>query len=228
MVRRPFLYPFIFLTCFVSACNEMSKTTHPETLPLPQSVQEFQSPFEPYLNFFHAICLKSKGEVSFMQDRATEYQFSIASDQNLLDLGLPNIRKRTLLIPGGGAHISETQKVSVNQDQQTVLVTEEQFAKSDLVKSQCIIYTPFLKSIQPCVSLGFMINHSPVKNVRNIADNSHILTWQGHAHGIRLLISCEWRSKSKDASTPFYGIIFKASFLHKVKLATQIAGKSKK
>ena len=127
-----------------------------------------------------------------MTAKAENLNFQIASNEQLHSHGLGGLIKSTLVIPGGGAFISETQKILINSSSSEpfILIVENQYASKRLIKTECNIYAPKSKQLETCATLGYMLQRAPSHNARYTSQNSHFIEWNGEAEGKSMKIGC--------------------------------------
>ena len=158
---------------------------------------------------------------------ANELGYKDASDIQLASLKLEALRKSTLVIPGGGAFISETQSIMIGpkSTNNLVLVVEDQFAKKKHIKTECSIHDSKSKQLETCTTLGYMLKRAPTSNTRYTSQNSHFVEWEGKANRATVRISCSGATQAQ--ADKFAGTRIGAKYLH-VKRAGTLGAKLKR
>ena len=203
-----------FVTASTIACTQHSANKQTQQVPPPPSMMTGSNPKHSGLDTFYRLCLRSGDNSEDMISRASEMGFVAATDIQLASLGLAALRKTTLVIPGGGAFISETQQIMINpgQTEKLVLVVENQFAKKKHIKTECSIHASKSKHIETCATLGYMLERAPSHNTRYSQQNAHFIEWDGKADGSSMKVGCSGTTDDSDGK--YTGTRLSAKYLH--------------
>ena len=162
---------------------------------------------------FYRICLSENASEAKRYDLATLEGFSEASDKDLQSLGLSPIRKTVFEIPGGGARVSESQKLLFHDgDVGSLLSLEQHKEQKRLVSSSCKLYSADEDHLKMCETLGRVIGRAPDTNKKYKASNAHFINWHVSLNSKRVRISCE--NPGSSALPEFAGSILSVTYLN--------------
>ena len=179
----------VLLALCVSACTQQGSLdkNRQET-----GLQADMASANPHVERFHKICLAENASQAKRYDLASVQGFSDASDASLKAAGLLQLKKTVLEIPGGGAPVSETQKLMARSgDTGSVLALEQRLEKSRPVSTYCKLYAASENYLEMCEALGKVIGRAPDANKKYKTGNAHFINWHVSLHGKNTRISCE-------------------------------------
>ncbi len=204
---------FIFLV-LLAACTQHTEIEQTSSVPPPPSLVTAQSTEQPGLAAFYNLCLSGGSSATDMLARAKSSGYQNTTDGKLAELKQSSLRKTTLVIPGGGAFISETQEIMHSPDTKDpfLLVVEQQFANKRHIKTECNIFARQHEYLATCTALGYMLERAPSHNARYERKNAHFVEWSGQAAGKPLKINCSGDDGSDQSN--FVGTRLSAKYLH--------------
>jgi len=185
---------FLVSNLLISGCVATTATTPlPTTFSLPSDLEIHETQF---VSRFLQACIDPRKSTS-------NAGWTEASDNRLKEMGLGQLKRKVLEIPGGGAPVSEKQDVFVAEDG-TGLVLEyvviSSRGKSD--EHRCSVYADreFLPS---CTALGQALKRPPDRNTRYENTGAHFINWQATQENRDISIECATSPQS--VTLPYEG-----------------------
>ncbi len=146
----------------------------------------------PLANTFAGICLAGDGSQAW-HELAAKHGWIIADDALLAANGLQGLRRKILEVPGGGAHVSETQAVfiGVEADKVAALSLETSSSRDGGQSARCLVHFSKADHLALCASLGRLLGKAPDRNQRYTAHDAHFIGWDMHRDGRPVRIGCD-------------------------------------
>lgn len=159
---------------------------------------------------FSRVCLAGS-EADVWSDLATQQGWTVADDVLLQQNGLAALRRAVLAVPGGGAHVIETQTVMQSTADGTfaALSIESQRSRDGGHVERCTIHAQAGDLLAVCASLGNSLARAPDRNVRYGDKGAQFVGWDMHHGQTALRIGCEQAAQS--AFLAFDGIVLSAT-----------------
>lgn len=164
-------------TFMLTSCVAQNKSVDLAALDLSQ-LGNTEQEIQPFADRFASLCIKNISDISKVLPQENELNWSVTNDEKLNSLGLTNLRKKILEIPGGGARYRETQNIYVDENEGSPLVLniEERFENEQLSSQKCEFYAKE-NLLESCAALGKILKQAPDRNQKYPEQNAHFISW---------------------------------------------------
>lgn len=170
------------------------------------------------VSYFQDLCLRAPHSPADGKALALRLGWQTASNEELQNAGLGNLRKAILEIPGGGARFREEQEIVsrriIDGDGRAAILVgafERRIAGQEVRSSQCSVYLQddFLKT---CETLGQFVGRAPDRNQAYPQRGAHFIQWAIRLDSREALLNCARTPQS--VLLPYEGITLSVSVDH--------------
>ncbi|MCF6320203.1 MAG: hypothetical protein L3J32_00310 [Rhizobiaceae bacterium] len=126
------------------------------------------------------LCLPQNYSMTQAIEFARQQGWQDASDSELQNIGLGNLRRKILEIPGGGGRYRETQAILKfnGQDENILANMMERYDRhGKLVRTDCTIYTTQQNYLPICTAIGKLLKRPPDSNQKFQRSDSQFIRW---------------------------------------------------
>ena len=163
---------------------------------------------------FSNLCIRKAHNAKSLIETAQTGEWQPASQKSLSNEGLAKLKKTTLIIPGGGSPVEESQNIFAKsfEGQNIFLVVSERFDRKKLTTTTCTLYGKQDEFLKNCSDLGILINRAPDQNTKYEKSNAQFISWKAAISQKRARINCQHTPQSP--TLPYEGTILAASVDH--------------
>ena len=130
-------------------------------------------------NAFRSFCLTGTVNLEGFAAKALDSGWRKATDQQLKDAGLVQLRKKVLRVPGGGAPVEEAQEIFFDSTNARFLAFEHRYDRKRLTRTACSIYGQEGEFLAHCTKIGRILNKAPARNRKYGGGGNHFIAWNG-------------------------------------------------
>ncbi len=141
---------------------------------------------------FAETCLNGASSESWFE-HAGNHGWIVANDDWLATNGFAGLRRTVLQIPGGGAHVSETQAVfqKAGSTGAMALSIETSKSRDGGQTAKCTVHVMNADHLAVCASLGRALGRAPDRNQRYKDRDAQFIGWDMHHGGKPTRIGCD-------------------------------------
>ncbi len=192
MIRANYLSCFFFAGIFaLSGCITGSEQNTAGVI-MAVDVDEIES--IPAAHEFARLCLARNKQISSLIEFAKTDGWREGDDEFLNAIGLGDLRRKILSIPGGGGRYHETQSILI-YDSKTEIMTAnlmERFRRDNkLVRTECTLFVKSPDYLQICTAIGKLLKRPPDSNQRFKRTGSHFIRWNISMENNPASVRCE-------------------------------------
>ena len=203
------------LACLsVSACVSTNQSTLEFQAIDPSKIQSNLDNTPLLVGQFSSLCLNTERKVKQIIEDANLSGWKVASKEKLKKEDLGRLKKQTLIIPGGGAPVEETQNILIKsfEDENFILEISQRFDRKQLTTNTCTIYGKQSEFLKNCSSLGELIKRAPDQNTKYKESDAHFIGWNASLSNRPARIKCQHTPNSP--TLPYDGTQLSVSVDH--------------